>query len=75
VPAIDIAFIHAGLGNKTEAIEWLEKACEQRAAFITGINVWPNLDSLRDIPGFADVVRRMGLEPIRSAPRQNRKVS
>jgi tetratricopeptide (TPR) repeat protein len=61
VPAVDRARIYAGLGEKGKAFEWLEKGYEERS--IVGINVQPPFDPLRSDPRFADLLRRMNLQP------------
>jgi eukaryotic-like serine/threonine-protein kinase len=61
VPAVDRARIYAGLGEKDKAFEWLEKGYEDRS--ISPIKVDPSLDPLRSNPRFADLLRRMNLQP------------
>jgi serine/threonine protein kinase/tetratricopeptide (TPR) repeat protein len=61
VPAVDRARIYASLGEKDKAFEWLEKGYEDRS--IVGINVQPPFDPLRSDPRFADLLRRMNLQP------------
>ena len=57
------ARIYARLGNKTRALEWLEKAYRERDTFLVNLKVDPDYDSLRSDPHFADLVRRIGLPP------------
>jgi eukaryotic-like serine/threonine-protein kinase len=60
-----IARIYAGLGDKDNAFAYLEKSYEDRSietGFST-IKVDPTFDSLRSDPRFADLVRRMNLQP------------
>jgi tetratricopeptide (TPR) repeat protein len=54
-----IAIIHAGLGEKDQAFEWLEKAYEVRDLGVTFLKVDPTLDPLRSDPRFQDLLRRM----------------
>jgi TolB-like protein/DNA-binding winged helix-turn-helix (wHTH) protein/Tfp pilus assembly protein PilF len=42
--------LNIGLGNKTEALDWLEKACAQHTPNINAIKVNPAYDPLRDDP-------------------------
>jgi serine/threonine protein kinase/Tfp pilus assembly protein PilF len=51
---------YAALGEKNEAMDWLEKAYEERDDWINWIKVDPNLDVLRSEPRFADLLRRVG---------------
>ncbi len=57
------AGIYARLGEKDQAFAWLEKASEERGWDITTLNVDPFWDDFRSDPRYADLVRRMGLEP------------
>jgi TolB-like protein/DNA-binding winged helix-turn-helix (wHTH) protein/Tfp pilus assembly protein PilF len=61
VSSYEIAVIYAGLGDKDKALEWLERAYEERASFLIFLKVDPRLDSLRPDPRFQDLLRRMGL--------------
>ena len=63
VPSSDIAAVHASLGEKDEAFARLEKAYEDRSGAMLLINIWPMMDPLRCDARFADLVRRVGLEP------------
>jgi hypothetical protein len=55
----DIAVVYAGLGERDQALAWLERAYQERCGFITVLKVDPRLDSLRSDPRFQDLVRRM----------------
>jgi serine/threonine protein kinase/tetratricopeptide (TPR) repeat protein len=61
VPAQFRAGIYVGLGEKDKAFEWLEKAYEERS--IGAIKTVPVYDPLRSDPRFADLLRRMNLQP------------
>jgi tetratricopeptide (TPR) repeat protein len=63
VAPYDIALIHAGLGDKERAFEYLERAYQDRNEPMCWLNVNPGLDSLRSDPRFSDLVRRIGLPP------------
>ncbi len=56
-----MAAIYADLGEKDKALEWLAKGFDDRS--IIKIKVDPTLDSLRSDPRFADLLRRMNLQP------------
>ena len=56
----NIAMIYAGLGQKDETLEWLEKAYEDRSMWLIFVNAYPIFDFLRPDPRFHDLVRRMG---------------
>jgi tetratricopeptide (TPR) repeat protein len=61
VSPYDIAVIYTGLGEKEQALEWLEKVYEDRSYFLMWLSNDPRLDSLRSEPRFADLLRRVGL--------------
>ena len=63
VPSDSIAELYAGLGDKARALEWLEKAYEERSKTVSLLKVRPEWDSLREEPKFQDLVRRIGLNP------------
>ncbi len=50
-----------GLGDKAQALEWLEKAHEDHSPRFAWIKVDPRFDSLHADPRFQDLLRRMGL--------------
>jgi tetratricopeptide (TPR) repeat protein len=51
---------YAALGEKNEAMDWLEKAYEERDDWINWIKVDPNLDELRSEPRFVTLLHRVG---------------
>jgi len=55
------ALIYAGLGEKSKAIEQLQKAYDERAGQLIYLNVDPRFDSLRSDARFQDLKRRVGL--------------
>ena len=55
------AIIHTALGEKDQALAWLEKAYEERSTWMPFMKVEPKFDSLRSDPRFADLMRRVGL--------------
>jgi eukaryotic-like serine/threonine-protein kinase len=67
VSPYNVALIYAGLGETDKALPELEKAHEQRALFLAWINVEPLFDNVRSDPRFAELVRRIGLEPTSKA--------
>lgn len=58
------ALIYAGLGEKNEAIDQLQKAFEERSLSPPALRCDPRLDSLRSEPRFRDFVRFTGLPQI-----------
>ncbi len=66
VRAYDVAVVYAGLGEKEQALEWLEKeyhARHERPSDMVYLGVDPHLDPLRSDPRFKDLLRRVGLPP------------
>jgi TolB-like protein/DNA-binding winged helix-turn-helix (wHTH) protein/Tfp pilus assembly protein PilF len=57
--APEIAIIYASLGDATQAMNWLEKAYDDR--FNPGVLLRPGFDPLRSDSRFRDLVRRTGL--------------
>jgi TolB-like protein len=61
VSAIDFAVLSIGLGAMNRALEWLDRAYEERSAHLINIHLDPLFDPLRGHPRFMDLVRRVGL--------------
>ncbi|MBL8231943.1 MAG: hypothetical protein JNL98_25830 [Bryobacterales bacterium] len=61
-----MALLAMGLRENSRAVEWLEKAAEERTPTLKWIGVDPMFDSLRGEPRFRAILERMGL-PIRIA--------
>ncbi|HZE69096.1 MAG TPA: protein kinase [Pyrinomonadaceae bacterium] len=59
----DVAGIYAGLGDKDQVFIWLEKDFQARVGPLSRIRWEPPFESVRNDPRFADLLRRMGLEP------------
>jgi serine/threonine-protein kinase len=56
-----ISVVHACLGDKDAAFEWLEKALQEHAAFLVWIKSFGALESLRGDPRFDSLVKRIGI--------------
>ena len=56
-----IAGIYLSLGEKEQALAWLERAYEARGDYLVFVKVDPLWDSLRSEPRFQDLMRRIGL--------------
>jgi eukaryotic-like serine/threonine-protein kinase len=59
VPSYTFAEIYAGLRNKPQTLDALEKSYEQRAWFLTCLNTAPEFDFIRSEPRFQALLRRM----------------
>jgi serine/threonine-protein kinase len=67
VSSLDIAIIHAALGEIDPAFEWLERAYEERADHLAYLKVNPRLAALHSEPRFQELLRRLGLASDSSA--------
>jgi serine/threonine protein kinase/Tfp pilus assembly protein PilF len=61
VSSYTFALVYAGLNDRDQAFQWLEKSYRDRSSEIAYFKVDPLLDPLRPDPRFADLVRRVGL--------------
>ncbi len=62
VPAVSIAAVYMGLGDKDSVFEWLEKAYQERHHYLVFFKVEPMVDSLRSDPRFTALLEEMGLD-------------
>jgi hypothetical protein len=58
-----IAQIHAALGDRQRAFEWLDKAYQAHDISLLGIKTDPTFESFHQEPRFVELMRRVGLEP------------
>jgi eukaryotic-like serine/threonine-protein kinase len=56
-----IAMVQVGLGNKDQALYWLEKACEERDRWMVILKIDPLFDPLRGEPRFQVILKKIGL--------------
>ena len=61
VSPVAFATILIGLGENERALDWLERAYEERRGWLAYLSVNPVLDTLRGNPRFEAMVRTMGL--------------
>jgi len=57
--AIFVASAYVRLGDKNQAIEWLQRSYQNRELEIAYINVFPPFDSLRGDPRFEALVQKV----------------
>ncbi len=62
VSPYSIAELYAQLGEKDQAIHWLQKAMEDHDDYVTFYAVEPNLDIVRAEPRFQDMLRTLKLQ-------------
>jgi hypothetical protein len=56
------AILYTQLGDKSNALDLLEKAYEQRSLFMTELAIEPAFDRLREESRFQNLLQRVGLE-------------
>jgi tetratricopeptide (TPR) repeat protein len=66
--ALPIARIHAALGEKDQAFEWLRQACAERDSAVIWLKVDPTFDQLRSDPRFDAILQEMRLVDKTAAP-------
>ncbi|HSE20266.1 MAG TPA: tetratricopeptide repeat protein, partial [Pyrinomonadaceae bacterium] len=59
VSAYAVALVYAGLGNKDQAFQWLNKAFDERSHWLVWLKLDPRWDGLRGDSRFDDLVKRM----------------
>ena len=62
VPAYGLAMIHNGLGEREEALNYLEKSFQERELQISFIKVDTRWDNLRNEPRFIELTQRMNFD-------------
>lgn len=73
VPSYFIGLIHLGLGHSDVAIDWLNRACDERSHWVIFLNSDPAFDDLREHPRFKDLLQKIGLgnAPLGAGVQQN----
>ena len=62
VPSYYFALVHAGLGERDPALQYLERAYQERSTVLAYLRIDPRLAPLRSHPRFVGLVRRIGGE-------------
>ncbi|MEE9162213.1 MAG: tetratricopeptide repeat protein, partial [Candidatus Neomarinimicrobiota bacterium] len=62
VPAISMAAIHMGLGERDAVFKWLDKAYKERHHYLIFSKVEPMMDGLRSDPRFQALLAKMNLD-------------
>ena len=60
VSPVEIAVVHAGLGQGEQCFQWLARAFEGRDPLLAYLAVDPRFDRYRPDPRFQDLLRRIG---------------
>jgi DNA-binding winged helix-turn-helix (wHTH) protein/Tfp pilus assembly protein PilF len=56
-----LSLVHAGLGDEQRALEFLDRAYQERDAWLTWLKVEPRFDALRHRSHFQELLRKVGL--------------
>ena len=64
VPNYELAVVETGMGNRTEALTLMQEALRERETSMAYLAVDPRMSSLRSIPRFTAMLRRMALPEI-----------
>jgi eukaryotic-like serine/threonine-protein kinase len=62
VNATVFANIYAALGEIDAAVDWLDKAIDQREPIVTLLKTWPIFDRVRSHPKYPTLLRKMNLD-------------
>jgi eukaryotic-like serine/threonine-protein kinase len=60
VPSYWFAVVHAGLGENDQALQYLERAYEERSTVLAYLLIDPRLEPLRNDPRFVNLANRLG---------------
>jgi hypothetical protein len=58
----------AGLGDRDQAISWLQQGAEERDSTMTFLNVWLPFDPLRSDPRFQALLKKMNFPASGESP-------
>jgi hypothetical protein len=58
-----LGHIKVGFGDKDQVFAWLEKDFQLRSGVLPYITWWVSFDDLRSDARYAELLRRMGLQP------------
>jgi serine/threonine-protein kinase len=51
--------VYTGLGDTQKALDWLERAYDERGILVAWLKTWPLYDPLRNEPRFKELLARM----------------
>ena len=70
VAADSIAAVYVALGEKDEALRWLERAFDEHSGSFYSYLFRPEFRALRSDPRFTDLLRRTGIDSAKVPNRQ-----
>jgi TolB-like protein len=62
VSTLEYLTAYTHMGNKEQALAWLDKAVQEYSGFVFEIHVHPNYDRLRDDPRYTELIRKIGVK-------------
>jgi tetratricopeptide (TPR) repeat protein len=62
VPSYFVGLIHLGLGHTDVAIDWLNRACDERSHWVIFLNSEPAFDGVHEHPRFKDLLEKIRLK-------------
>ncbi len=62
VSPVELATLHIALGDTEKALDWAERACDERRGWVSYLRVHPVLDPLRGHPRYEALLKKMGLD-------------
>ena len=69
-PADSIAAVYVALGDQDEAFRWLERGVDEHSYPLYTFLLDPEFRPLRPDPRFADLLRQIGVDPVKAFARQ-----
>jgi Tfp pilus assembly protein PilF len=63
ISPVELATLNIALGRNQDALDWIDKAYDERRGWLAYLNVHPVVDPLRGEPRFKQMVRKMKLSP------------
>lgn len=60
---VSLADLYVALGEKEKALFWLDRGVDAREPSVIQLKIEPAYDELRDDPRFAELLRKIGLQP------------
>ena len=64
VTSYGVALVYAGLGEKDEAFNWLNKAYDERSNWLVWLKTDPRFNSIRNDERFAELINRIGIASV-----------
>ncbi len=68
VSPVELSVAYIAAGDKAKALDWVNRAVDERRGWVAYLRVHPIVDSLRGEPGFDSVVKRMAFDAPAAPP-------